>query len=193
MRGASTSSIFSSPVKNTSNLAIPTISNGTVAAVSTSKVSTPSASPPSPEGSPDLNISSPPRYPSLESRLADIFSIDAKPGMASAAENTASDSDVELASSAAKSLPKNQTVVSKEIVEIAPSDTNHAVNSANQSTSWENTIPVIGGNRRSSKQDGNFMQNSALVQDGGSTPLQDEGNSDNEPYRHKVSEVADSV
>lgn len=189
MRGASTSSIFSSPVKSTANLAIPTISNGTVTPASTSKVSTPSASPPSPEGSPDLNISSPPRYPSLESRLADIFSIDAKPGMSSAAENTASDSDVEPVSNTVKTSPQKQTTSAKDIVGNAPSSNNPGANNENQGGSWQNTIPVIGGNRRSSKQDNNFMQSSGLMQDGGSTPLQDEGNSDNEPYTHKKVEA----
>jgi len=44
------------------------------------RVPTPgSVSPPSPTGSPELNISSPPRHQSLDSRLADIFN-DATPG-----------------------------------------------------------------------------------------------------------------
>lgn len=188
MRGASTSSIFSSPMKTSSNLIIPTISNGTVTPGFNSKVSTPSASPPSPEGSPELNISSPPRYPSLESRLADIFSIEPKPGASSTTENTASESEEETVSNSTKQSPLQKEEQVDENVNKGFGMTSAVQPEAknNQSESWQNTIPVIGGNRRSSKQPGDFMENIGMLHDGGSTPLQDEANSDNDSFQKKL-------
>ncbi|XP_039268282.2 uncharacterized protein LOC120343211 isoform X1 [Styela clava] len=104
MRGASTSvSIFKQelPIPKSSIQSTPTKTNfpisfnGSIKTGFDSKISTPSASPPSPEGSPELNISSPPRHQSLESRLADLFSGNAKVNLSTRLENTGSESDTD--------------------------------------------------------------------------------------------------
>lgn len=205
MRGASSSSALLSSfqeafTKQTSSSSVSKVSNNSTP-IGKIPSASPSASPPSPTGSPELNIASPPRHQSLESRLADIFS--QNPKAIDVNDNTGSESDTE-------SIPPDKSVSDNEhknttkggpslpIVGLTESiisklaagtssfspdtsgknrngDKNSLSSLSSNSPSWQNAIPVIGGMR-------NF--NSSLLENlkslikkeesGDSTPLQDE-------------------
>nr|CAB3265744.1 regulation of nuclear pre-mRNA domain-containing protein 2-like [Phallusia mammillata] len=142
-----------------------------------------SESPPSPTGSPELNISSPPRHQSLDSRLADLFN-NATPGET---DKPISDSESDVGeipkdpetkpqipqtstsllpglgglTEITSSIPGLNATPSETVSIIAPINTTQSTVEGNSS----HAIPVIGGSLRAL---------TSTTQDGSSTPTLDE-------------------